>query len=58
MPAVGPVALVDRLVGVPELVAGEVVRRVALVARNVGSGGVQEDKEDGEYDGGQRGKRG
>ena len=58
MPAVGPVALVDGLVGVPELVAGEVVRGVALVARNVGGGGVQEDEEDSEYDGGQRGKCG
>ena len=58
MPAVGPVALVDGLVGVPELVAGEVVRRVALVTGYVGSGGVQKDEEDGEEDGGQRGKCG
>ena len=58
VPAVGPVPLVDRLVGVPELVAGEVVRGVALVTGYVGSGGVQKDEEDGEEDGGQRGKCG
>ena len=58
MPAVGPVALVDRLAGVPKLVAREVLGGVALVAGYVGRGSVDEEEEDCEDDRGQRDYRG